>query len=111
MDKGPKPMTRREKEEQFFAEEEQRKRKQLREKLDKEREVQKKELKQKTHFMKCPKCGHDLVEKGYADILIDECASCKGIWLDAGELELLLGGRKSKGFLSKFFDGLGADED
>ena len=94
--------TKREKEEQYFAEQELKKRKELREKLSKERDVAKKGHLKDTHWMKCPKCGHDLEEKAYEDVMIDECDNCKGIWLDHGELELLLDGRKAKGFLAKF---------
>jgi acetyl-CoA carboxylase beta subunit len=94
--------TKREKEEQYFAEQELKKRKVLREKLSREREESKKEHLKDTHWMKCPKCGHDLEEKTYEDVMIDECDNCKGVWLDHGELELLLDGRKAKGFLAKF---------
>jgi len=94
--------TKREKEEQYFAEQELKKRKELREKLSEERKVAKKEHLKDTHWMKCPKCGHALEEKTYEDVMIDECDNCKGIWLDHGELELLLEGRKAKGFLAKF---------
>jgi uncharacterized protein len=37
----------------------------------------------------------------YEDIEVDYCTSCQGIWLDAGELELLFGDREiTEGFLS-----------
>ena len=51
--------------------------------LDAAEKVQLKEL----HYMRCPKCGMELVEIGYKDIMIDKCTGCEGIWLDAGELE------------------------
>jgi len=94
--------SKREKEEQYFAEQELKQRKQLREKLSKAKEILKKEHLKDTHWMKCPKCGHDLEEKCYEDVEIDVCTGCQGVWLDHGELELLLEGRKSKGFISKF---------
>jgi hypothetical protein len=37
------------------------------------------------------------------DIEIDHCLSCKGIWLDAGELELLLGDAEKKDELLNSF--------
>ena len=40
----------------------------------------------------CPKCGSALhaSEYGYcSQILIDRCADCGGVWLDAGELQEL----------------------
>jgi uncharacterized protein len=47
------------------------------------------------HYMRCPKCGMELVEIGYQNILIDECTGCEGIWLDAGELESISNLEKS----------------
>ena len=49
-------------------------------------ENEKKKLKE-FHFMKCPKCGMDLIAIDYKGIEVDKCAECEGIWLDAGELE------------------------
>ena len=38
--------------------------------------------------MKCPNNGDELVRETYeANVEIDRCASCRGIWLDAKELE------------------------
>ncbi len=42
---------------------------------------------QKLHYLRCPKCGMELVEIGYQGVMIDKCTGCEGIWLDAGELE------------------------
>lgn len=42
------------------------------------------------HFMKCPKCGTDLMEIDFKGMKIDECASCRGMWLDAGEFDALV---------------------
>lgn len=54
-------------------------------KLDEERA----NLERKSHFMKCPKCGADLVETEFHNIKIDRCSECKGIWFDAGEVEMI----------------------
>jgi len=94
--------TKRDQEEQYFAQQELEKRKKLRQKLDQERSGQKTDKLKQEHWMKCPKCGNDLEEKCFADVYIDQCKNCKGIYLDAGELELLLEGRKAKGFISRF---------
>ncbi len=40
--------------------------------------------------MLCPVCGDHLIILELEQIEIDYCHSCGGIWLDAGELELLL---------------------
>ena len=41
----------------------------------------------KTHFMKCPKDGHDLASSVYHGVQIETCPHCAGMWLDAGELD------------------------
>ena len=41
------------------------------------------------HFMKCPRCGGDLKEVEHHHVKIDRCTDCTGVWLDAGELEMV----------------------
>lgn len=53
------------------------------------------------HFMHCPKCGMNLIEIDYKGVKVDKCSSCEGIWLDAGELEMV--SEKEKGFMDNFF--------
>ena len=43
----------------------------------------------KAHYMKCPKCGGELKEVEHHQVKVDQCSDCKGVWLDAGEIELL----------------------
>jgi Zn-finger nucleic acid-binding protein len=45
------------------------------------------EAERKTHYMKCPKDGYDLVSSEYHGVQIETCPHCGGMWLDAGELE------------------------
>ena len=40
--------------------------------------------------MTCPVCGNAMIVLELNEIEIDYCPSCNGIWLDGGELELLL---------------------
>lgn len=40
--------------------------------------------------MQCPVCGERLREIEKRGVMIDICASCKGVWLDRGELEKIL---------------------
>jgi hypothetical protein len=47
------------------------------------------------HFMKCPKCGMNLVEIDYRNIKVDRCSACEGIWLDTGELTQIIKLEKS----------------
>lgn len=53
------------------------------------------------HFMKCPKCGMNLVQIDYRHLQVDKCTACEGIWLDAGELEQVT--RLEKEVLDRFF--------
>jgi len=39
------------------------------------------------HYMKCPKCGMNLVEIEYRSIKVDRCSACEGVWLDKGEMK------------------------
>jgi Zn-finger nucleic acid-binding protein len=41
--------------------------------------------------MDCPVCRNAMITLELADVEIDHCTNCGGIWLDAGELEQLLG--------------------
>ena len=81
------PVKASEKEEEYFARMEfERKKLQEAEKQKMLADSEKKRL-QELHFMKCPKCGMELVEINYKNIKIDRCSECEGVWLDAGELE------------------------
>ena len=40
--------------------------------------------------MDCPDCKNAMITLELEDVEIDYCTNCGGIWLDAGELELLL---------------------
>ena len=45
-------------------------------------------LKEAAH-MRCPKCGTRLNSHTLHDVSVEECPSCHGVWLDAGELQAL----------------------
>jgi Zn-finger nucleic acid-binding protein len=55
--------------------------------------------------MICPVCKYDMIAVEYHNIELDYCNSCKGVWFDSGELELLL---KSQGLeeTKPFLDGI-----
>jgi hypothetical protein len=77
------------KEEEHFARIEFERMKKLEEeKHRKLKEEDKKRLKE-LHYMRCPKCGMELIEIDYKGIKVDKCSECEGIWLDAGELEAI----------------------
>jgi Zn-finger nucleic acid-binding protein len=53
--------------------------------------------------MDCPDCKNAMITLELEGVEIDYCTSCGGIWLDAGELELLLGEpEKARGLLDSF---------
>ena len=53
--------------------------------------------------MDCPVCENAMITLMLSDVEIDFCTDCNGIWLDAGELELLLDNpEQSKQLLDSF---------
>lgn len=51
--------------------------------------------------MICPACASPLIAVEYDALEVDYCAACRGVWLDAGELELLFGdSRQCQAFLA-----------
>jgi hypothetical protein len=94
-------------EEEFFARQEwDRKRKVAQEHEEHLKAAERNKLKEQ-HWMRCPKCGMELVEIEYRGLKLDQCSSCSGVWLDAGELEALATSEKSGflGGLQAFFKG------
>ncbi len=41
------------------------------------------------HPWKCPKCRGALIETTIQHVKVDVCENCRGMWLDAGEFEML----------------------
>lgn len=39
------------------------------------------------HWMKCPKCGHDMKIEDYSGVELDRCTFCEGVFFDPGELD------------------------
>ncbi len=54
--------------------------------------------------MNCPVCREPMIVLELDEVEIDHCISCGGIWLDAGELELLLGDSVEKNKLLSSFE-------
>ena len=53
--------------------------------------------------MDCPVCKNAMIALELAEVEVDYCTACGGIWLDAGELELLLGNsQNAKQLLDSF---------
>ena len=84
-------------EDEYFARENAELVKQMRARLDAERLAQER----RNHFMKCPKCGADLTEREFANVKVDVCPECDGVWLDKGEMDLLRQIDSSRGGMSR----------
>ncbi len=88
-------------EEEFFARKEYERLKKSQEDNQKNLAAAQRVKEKELHYMKCPKCGMNLVEIDYKNIKVDKCSECEGIWLDAGELDMV--GKMDKGSLDKLF--------
>jgi hypothetical protein len=71
-----------------------------REKREAERKAQetaeqRRQLKE-LHWMKCPKCGHDMKIENLEGVEIDRCTFCEGFFMDAGELEEVFSKKQDK---------------
>lgn len=53
--------------------------------------------------MICPVCKNSMVVLELEQVEIDYCSGCEGIWLDAGELELLLETEEEKAGIINLF--------
>lgn len=75
-----------EREEKYFALQESENRNEIEEERQKKLAEKRKRQARVLHWMKCPKCGMDLIEIDYKHLKVDKCSHCDGIWLDAGEM-------------------------
>lgn len=96
------------KEEQYFKEQE------LKWRLQKAAEEQAKMAEEEQrrlkdlHWMHCPKCGQSLITEKYGQAVeIDVCPGCRGLWLDATELDTILASAQKTGPLRTFLKILG----
>ena len=61
--------------------------------------------------MNCPVCKEAMIVLELDEVEIDHCVECRGIWLDGGELEILLENSAAKdGFLGSFQKNEGSKE-
>ena len=70
-----------------------------RKELDRQRAARSQAESGGTHWMRCPKCGERMEEIGLAQIKVERCTGCQGLYLDHGELETLLQSQDPAGFL------------
>jgi len=83
------PLTPSESEQEFFARQELERRRKVAQELEAKLQSEERSNLKKLHWMRCPKCGMELMELEYRGTKIDQCSSCNGIWLDAGELDIV----------------------
>ena len=77
-------------EEEYFHKLEIELKKKISEQQQREVKAQERKRLKELHNMCCPKCGMGLVTIDYKGVAIDECSDCKGIWLDANELDQIM---------------------
>jgi len=78
-----------EKEEEYFARKNFESKKKLEEERHKKLGVPERVKLKDLHYMRCPKCGMELIEINYNGIQTGKCSECEGVWFDAGEFEAL----------------------
>ena len=88
-------------EDEYFIRLDQERLKEMRAKLDAERAKA-----QTAQRMKCPRDGADLQERQYHHAVVDVCPTCNGMWLDAGEVEIIGKSFKEEGSAHSVFSDL-----
>ena len=76
-------------EETFFAKQELERRRSLALAREEQLRTEERRMLKERHWMRCPKCGMELLEIEHLGHKVDQCSACRGLWLDAGELESL----------------------
>lgn len=95
-------------EEKYFQEQELKRRLKAAEEAQKRITAEERRRLKELHHMHCPKCGQKLVTERYGENTdVDVCPGCRGLWLDAGELEGILASAKKSGPLRAFLRILG----
>ena len=86
------------KEDEYFYKKDREALAKLRAQVEEQRAKLESEHEKNEFWMRCPKCGSPLKEEDYGSgVLVDRCSSqsCGGIFLDGGELEILLKAKAS----------------
>jgi hypothetical protein len=78
----------------------------LRQKRDQERNQVSKKHSSQAYWLRCPKCGGHMEPLQMDQIWVEKCQSCRGIYLDHGELELLSNAKNPAGFWSNLWSRL-----
>ena len=96
-----------EREEQYFKEQELKQRLQQAGEQQQKAAAEEQQRLKDLHWMHCPKCGQTLLTEKYGAVDVDLCPSCKGLWLDANELDTILASTTKTGPLRSFLKILG----
>lgn len=96
-----------ESEEEYFARQEMERRKEMAARRSAEMAAEEREKLKQLHWMHCPKDGTELATVRLKGVAVDTCASCGGMWLDAGEMDELVDNADTGplGALRKIFKG------
>ena len=84
-------------EEEYFARQEIEKRKDLAEKVKAQMQAEDLEKLKQLHYNHCARCGFEMHPVIFKGVTIDKCPHCGGIFMDAGEVEQIIG--KESGFI------------
>ncbi len=61
-----------------------------REAAEQARQSEATQARRQAHWRKCPKCGADMLVETIANVEVEKCPDCEGIFFDRGELETLI---------------------
>ena len=87
-------------EERYFREKDLELIKQKRAELNAARQQREQQQGKPECWMRCPKCGADMEEIAMEGIMVDKCTGCDGLYLDKGEVDLIL--ETQRGWKSAF---------
>ena len=84
-------------EDQYFAERD----RELLERLRRSKSGEAEATLKEAALMRCPKCGTHLQQHTLHEVVVEECPSCHGMWLDQGELEKVAS-REHEGWIARW---------
>jgi ribosomal protein S27E len=93
-------------EEEYFKKRDMEAKAKLKAKLEAQKAEAEKAARKELHFMKCGKCGSEMMTQVFRGIEIERCGGCGAVLLDPGELEELAGEDQSD-VISNFFSVFG----
>lgn len=74
-------------------------------KVEKQKQQVEEQACKELHWMKCPRCGHDLKNQDFGALVVDQCDDCGGVFLDKTEVDYLID-MQDHNSLSTIFSGL-----